>query len=48
VACDVYRPAAISQLHVEGKYNNRSWDDMDENKRYTTKVVCNELLMFGM
>jgi signal recognition particle GTPase len=47
VTCYVYRPAAISQLHVEGKLNNCSWDDKDENKCDTTEVVCNELLLFG-
>ncbi|MDT0557975.1 single-stranded DNA-binding protein [Ichthyenterobacterium sp. W332] len=35
------------EVAVEGKLTNRSWDDKDGNKRYTTEVVCNELLMLG-
>ena len=35
------------EVAIEGKLTNRSWDDKDGNKRYTTEVVCNELLMLG-
>ena len=35
------------EVAVEGKLTNRSWDDKDGNKRYTTEVVCNELLLLG-
>jgi len=30
-------------LYVEGKSTNRSWEDKDGNKRYTTEVVVREL-----
>ncbi len=32
---------------IEGKLTTRSWEDKDGMKRYTTEVVCNELLMLG-
>jgi single-strand DNA-binding protein len=35
------------EVAIEGKLTNRSWEDKDGNKRYTTEVVCNELLMLG-
>jgi single-strand DNA-binding protein len=35
------------EIAVEGKLTNRSWEDKDGQKRYTTEVVCNELLMLG-
>lgn len=35
------------QVGVEGKLTTRSWEDKDGNKRYTTEVVCNELLLLG-
>ena len=35
------------EVAIEGKLTNRAWDDKDGNKRYTTEVVCNELLMLG-
>ncbi len=35
------------EIAIEGKLTNRSWDDKDGNKRYTTEIVCSELLMFG-
>lgn len=35
------------EVAVEGKLTTRTWDDKDGNKRYTTEVVCNELLMLG-
>tara|TARA_R110002072_G_scaffold22615_1_gene79247 strand:- start:65982 stop:66317 length:336 start_codon:yes stop_codon:yes gene_type:complete len=35
------------EVAVEGKLTTRSWDDKEGNKRYTTEVVCNELLMLG-
>ncbi|MCF6308705.1 MAG: single-stranded DNA-binding protein [Flavobacteriaceae bacterium] len=36
-----------NEVAIEGKLTTRSWDDKDGNKRYTTEVVCNELLMIG-
>ncbi len=35
------------EVAIEGKLTTRSWDDKEGNKRYTTEVVCNELLMLG-
>ncbi len=35
------------EVAIEGKLSNRSWEDKDGNKRYTTEVVCIELLMLG-
>ncbi|MDA9303709.1 single-stranded DNA-binding protein [Flavobacteriaceae bacterium] len=35
------------EIAIEGKLTNRSWDDKEGNKRYTTEVVVNELLMFS-
>ncbi len=35
------------EIAIEGKLTNRSWDDKDGNKRYTTEVVCSEVMMFG-
>ena len=35
------------EVAIEGKLTTRTWDDKEGNKRYTTEVVCNELLMLG-
>ncbi len=35
------------EIAIEGKLTTRSWEDKDGMKRYTTEVVCNELLMLG-
>ena len=35
------------EIAIEGKLTNRSWEDKDGNKRYTTEVVCSEVMMFG-
>ncbi|AXO80904.1 single-stranded DNA-binding protein [Olleya aquimaris] len=35
------------EIAVEGKLTTRRWEDKDGMKRYTTEVVCNELLMLG-
>ncbi|WP_033959363.1 single-stranded DNA-binding protein [Psychroserpens jangbogonensis] len=35
------------EIAIEGKLTTRTWDDKEGNKRYTTEVVCNELLMLG-
>ena len=35
------------EVAIEGKLNHRSFDDKEGNKRYTTEIVCNELLMLG-
>ena len=35
------------EVAIEGKLSHRSYDDTNGNKRYTTEVVCTELLMLG-
>jgi len=35
------------EIAVEGKLTNRAWEDKDGMKRYTTEIVCNELLMLS-
>ncbi|MEZ4857503.1 MAG: single-stranded DNA-binding protein [Flavobacteriaceae bacterium] len=35
------------EIAIEGKLTTRSWEDKEGQKRYTTEVVCNELLMLG-
>ncbi|MBT8262036.1 MAG: single-stranded DNA-binding protein [Bacteroidia bacterium] len=35
------------EIAIEGKLTNRSYEDKEGNKRYTTEVVCNELLLIG-
>ena len=36
-----------SEVAIEGKLINRSYDDKDGNKKYITEVQVNELLMLG-
>ena len=35
------------EIAIEGKLTTHSWEDKEGVKRYTTEVVCNELLMLG-
>ena len=35
------------EVAIEGKLTTRSWEDKEGIKRYTTEVVCNELLMLN-
>ena len=35
------------EIAIEGKLTNRTWDDKEGNKRYTTEVVVNEVVLFG-
>ena len=35
------------QVYVEGKIQNRSYDDRDGNKRYISEVVVSEMQMLG-
>ncbi|MEL0645581.1 MULTISPECIES: single-stranded DNA-binding protein [unclassified Olleya] len=35
------------EVAIDGKLTTRTWEDKDGMKRYTTEVVCNELLMLG-
>jgi single-strand DNA-binding protein len=34
-----------SRIYVEGKLRTRSWDDKDGNKRYTTEIVADQMVM---
>ncbi len=36
------------QIYLEGKIRNRSWEDNDGNKRYTTEIVGDKLIMLGL
>lgn len=35
------------QIYVEGRLTTRSWDDKDGNKRYTTEVVADQVMLLG-
>jgi len=35
------------QVYIEGRLQTRSWDDPSGNKRYTTEVVANNMVMLG-
>ena len=35
------------EIALEGKISYRNWEDKEGNKRYTTEIVCNELLMLS-
>jgi single-strand DNA-binding protein len=35
------------QLYIEGRLQTRSYDDKDGNKRYTTEVVAEEVILLG-
>lgn len=35
------------EVAIDGKLTTRSWEDKDGMKRYTTEVLCNELLLLG-
>ena len=36
-----------SQIYIEGKLQTRKWTDQQGQEKYTTEIVCNELLMLG-
>lgn len=36
------------EVAIEGKLTTRTWDDENGNKRYTTEIVCSELLLLGV
>ena len=33
------------QIYIEGRLQTRAWDDKDGNKRYTTEVRCDRLVL---
>jgi single-strand DNA-binding protein len=35
------------QVYIEGRLHNRRWEDSEGNKRSTTEVVANEMIMLG-
>jgi len=35
------------QVYVEGRLQSRSWEDKEGNKRWTTEVVANNIVMLG-
>ena len=35
------------QVYLEGRIQNRSYDDRDGNKRYITEIVVNDMQMLG-
>lgn len=35
------------EIGIEGKLNNRTYEDAEGNKKYYTEVVANELLLLG-
>jgi single-strand DNA-binding protein len=35
------------QIYVEGRLQTRDWEDKDGNKRYTTEIKADKLLMLG-
>jgi len=35
------------EIAIEGKLTSRSYETKEGEKRYTTEVVCNELLLLG-
>lgn len=35
------------QVYIEGKIQTRSWDDKDGNKKYTTEILANSMVMLG-
>ena len=36
-----------SKVFLEGRIQNRSWEDKDKNKRYMTEIVASDLIMLG-
>lgn len=36
-----------SQLYIEGSLRTREWTDRDNQKRYTTEIVANEMKLLG-
>lgn len=35
------------QVYVEGRLTTRSWEDQDGNRRYTTEVIAEEVILLG-
>jgi single-strand DNA-binding protein len=35
------------QVYIEGRLQSRSWEDKEGNKRWTTEIVANNIVMLG-
>jgi len=35
------------QVYIEGRIQSREWDDRDGNKRRTTEIVANQMVLLG-
>jgi len=35
------------QVYLEGRLQTREWEDRDGNKRWTTEIVANQMIMLG-
>jgi single-strand DNA-binding protein len=35
------------QVYLEGRIENRSWEDKEGQKRYITEIVCDEIILLG-
>ena len=35
------------QVYIEGRIQTRQWEDQSGNKRYTTEIVANNMVMLG-
>lgn len=36
-----------SQVYIEGKIRTREWTDKDNQKRFTTEIIANEMKLLG-
>jgi len=36
-----------SQIYIEGRISNRSYDDREGNKRYVTEIVASSMMLLG-
>lgn len=36
-----------SQVYIEGRLQTRSWDDQNGQKRYTTEIIADQMVMLG-
>jgi len=36
-----------SKIYLEGRLQNRTWEDKNKNKRYITEIVASDLIMLG-
>jgi single-strand DNA-binding protein len=35
------------QVYIEGRIQTKEWEDRDGNRRYTTEIVANQMVMLG-